>query len=166
MKNDIHKYSFKEIIQGFQENQDLLESLKAKDDVSQTLIDKQIIEVYQNILSYDEITHGVYCFLPLINISNSTNREFMGINEDKPLSYSYFMRNIDKFKVLLQDLLDTDENKWNASHLELSQVAIQLQAMTQFHYAQSLKIIPGDNNIWSMILHSHCDGFIVTCSAK
>ena len=52
VKNDIHKYSFKEIIQGFKENQDLLESLKAKDEVSQTLIDKQIIEVYQNILSY------------------------------------------------------------------------------------------------------------------
>ena len=67
-KNDFHKYSFKEIIQGFQENQDLLESLKIKDEETQTLIDKQIIEVYQNILFYDEITHGMYCFLPLINI--------------------------------------------------------------------------------------------------
>ena len=84
----------------------------------------------------------MYCFLPLINISNSANREFMGIADDKPLSYSYFMRHIDKFKVLLQDLLDTEETKWNSSHLELSQIAIQLQKMTQFHYAQSLKIIP------------------------
>ena len=147
-KNDFHKYSFKEIIQGFQDNQDLLESLKTKDEETQTLIDKQIIEVYQNILFYDEITHGMYCFLPLINISNSANREFMGITNDKPLSYSYFMRHIDKFKVLLQDLLDTEETKWNSSHLELSQIAIQLQKMTQFHYAQSLKIIPGDNDIW------------------
>ena len=147
-KNDFHKYSFKEIIQGFQDNQSLLESLKIKDEESQTLIDKQIIEVYQNILFYDEITHGMYCFLPLINISNSVNREFMGITDDKPLSYSYFMRNIDKFKVLLQDLLDTEESKWNSSHLELSQIAIQLQKMTQFHYAQSLKIIPGDNDLW------------------
>ena len=147
-KNDFHKYSFKEIIQGFQDNQSLLESLKTKDEESQTLIDKQIIEVYQNILFYDEIAHGMYCFLPLINISNSVNREFMGITDDKPLSYSYFMRNIDKFKVLLQDLLDIEESNWNNSHLELSQIAIQLQKMTQFHYAQSLKIIPGDNDLW------------------
>ena len=147
-KNDFHKYSFKEIIEGFQNNQELLESLKTKDEINQTLVDKQIIEVYQNILSYDEITHGVYCFLPLINISNSVNREFMGINDDKSLSYSFFMRNIEKFKVLLQNLLDTDESKWNDSHVELSQVAIQLQKMTQFHYAQSLKIIPGDKEEW------------------
>ena len=147
-KNDFHKYSFKEIIEGFQNNQELLESLKTKDEINQTLVDKQIIEVYQNILSYDEITHGVYCFLPLINISNPVNREFMGINDDKSLSYSFFMRNIEKFKVLLQDLLDTDESKWKDSHVELSQVAIQLQKMTQFHYAQSLKIIPGDKDMW------------------
>ena len=31
-KNDFHKYSFKEIIKGFQENQNLLESLKTKPD--------------------------------------------------------------------------------------------------------------------------------------
>jgi len=147
-KNDFHKYSFKEIIKGFQENQNLLESLKTKDELNQTLVDKQIIEVYQNILSYDEITHGMYCFLPLINISSSANREFMGINDDKLVSYSYFMRNIDKFKVLLKDLLDTHESKWNESHLELSHIAIQLQKMTQFHYAQSLKIIPGDDELW------------------
>ena len=147
-KNDFHRYSFKEIIEGFQNNQELLESLKSKDEINQTLVDKQIIEVYQNILSYDEITHGVYCFLPLINISNPINQEFMGINHDKPLSYSFFMRNIEKFKVLLQNLLDTDESKWNDSHIELSQVATQLQKMTQFHYAQSLKIIPGDKDIW------------------
>jgi len=146
--NDFHKYSFKEIIQGFQENQDLLESLKTKGELNQTLVDNQIIEVYQNILSYDEITHGMYCFLPLINISNNANREFLGINDHKALSYSYFMRNIDKFKVLLQDLLDTEESNWNESHLELSHIAIQLQKMTQFHYAQSLKIIPMDNDLW------------------
>ena len=55
----ISKYSFKENIQGFQDNQSLLESLKTKDEESQTLIDKQIIEVYQNILFYDEITKEI-----------------------------------------------------------------------------------------------------------
>ena len=35
-------------------------------------------------------------------------------------------------------IIDTDESKWNASHLELSQVAMQLESMTQFQYAQSI----------------------------
>ena len=148
-KNDKHKYSFKEIIQGFQENQQLLESLKIKEEEEQTLVEKQVIEIYKNILIYDEITHSIYCFLPLIEISNDVNKEFMGVSDSRKLSYSYFMRNIDKFKFLLQDLLDTEEEDWTESHFELSKIAIQLQQMTQFHYAQSLKIIPGnDNNTW------------------
>ena len=58
------------------------------------------------------------------------------------------MRNIDKFRFLLQNLLDTDESDWNESHLEISNIAFQLESMTQFHYAQSIKIIPGSNNEW------------------
>lgn len=148
-KNDKHKYSFKSIIEGFQLNQDLLEALKIKSEEDQTLVEKQVIEIYQNILAYDDIAHSAYCLLPLIEINNSINREFMGINGDKMLSYSFFMRNIDKFKVLLEDLLDTEESDWRESHYELSKVAMQLQSMTKFHYAQSLKIIPGSvDNEW------------------
>ena len=142
-KNDNHKYSFKNIIEGFQLNQELLEALKIKSEEQQTLVEKQVIEIYQNILAYDDIAHSAYCLLPLIEINNSINREFMDINDDKMLSYSFFMRNIGKFKVLLEDLLATEENDWKESHYELSKIAMQLQAMTKFHYAQSLKIIPG-----------------------
>ena len=147
-KNAIHKYSFKDIIKGFQENQQLLESLKTKDEEDQTLVEKQVIGVYQNILVFDEITHAAYCMLPIINVSNDVNREFMSINHNRALSYSFFMRNIDKFKILLQDLLDTKEENWAQSHFELSQIAMQLQTMTQFHYAQALKIIPGSSGEW------------------
>ena len=142
-KNDNHKYSFKNIIEGFQLNQELLEALKIKSEEEQTLVEKQVVEIYQNILAYDDIAHSAYCLLPLIEINNSINREFMDINDDKMLSYSFFMRNIGKFKVLLEDLLATEENDWKESHYELSKIAMQLQAMTKFHYAQSLKIIPG-----------------------
>ena len=147
-KNDKHRYNFNQIIDGFRENQDLLELLKNKDEENQSLVDKQIIEIYNNILSYDQIAHGVYCLLPLINISNDVNREFMELDSNESLSYSYFMRNIEKFRFLLQNLLDTDESEWNESHLEISQIALQLESMTQFHYARSIKIIPGSNEEW------------------
>ena len=147
-KNDNHRYNFTQIINGFKNNNDLLEVLKNKEEDNQSLVDKQIIEVYNNVLSYDQISHSVYCLLPLINLSNEVNREFMGLKTDEFLSYSYFMRNIDKFRFLLQNLLDTDESDWNASHLEVSNIALQLESMTQFHYAQSIKIIPGSDNEW------------------
>ena len=147
-KNDDHRYSFNEILTGFRENQELLEVLKIKDEENQSLVDKQIIEIYQNILSFDQIAHSFYCFLPLVSLTNQTNRDFMGLEANEPVSYSYFMRNFDKFRFLLQNLIDTDESKWNASHLELSQVAMQLESMTQFQYAQSIKIIPYDDDEW------------------
>ena len=125
-KNDNHRYNFTQIIDGFKDNKDLLEVLKKKEENNQTLVDKQIIEIYNNILSYDQISHGVYCLLPLINLSNEVNREFMGLDSSESLSYSYFMRNIDRFRFLLQNLLDTNENDWNESHLEISKIAFQL----------------------------------------
>ena len=144
-KNDKHKYSFKQIVNGFKENHQLLELLKTKEENDQTLVEKQVIEIYQNILVYDEITHSAYCLLPLIQVSNNVNKELLGIEDNQMLSYSYFMRNIDKFKILLQDLLETKEENWTESHIELSHIAMQLQQLNQYHYAQSLKIIPGDN---------------------
>ena len=151
-KTDNHKYSFLNIINGLRENQDLLESLKGKSLEEQTLVEKQIIEVYQNVILFDEIAHSMYCFLPLIDIEDVTLQEYMGTRKKEKVSYSFFMRNIEKFKVLLQGLLDTKEENWNKSHIELSKIALQLQSLTQYHYSQALKIIPtfeyGDSGQW------------------
>ena len=141
-KEEKHKYSFLDIINGLKDNQQLLESLTNKNQDQLTLVEKQIIEVYQNVILFDNIAHSMYCFLPLIYIENPTLKEYMGIIDDNPVSYSFFMRNIEKFKVLLQDLLDTKEEDWNLSHIELSRIALQLQSLTQYHYSQALKIIP------------------------
>ena len=143
---DNHKYSFFDIINGFRDNQDLIESLKTIKEDKLTLVEKQIVEVYRNVILFDEIAHSLYCFLPVIKVENSVIREYMNISSDQNLSYSFFMRNIDKFKILLQDLLQTEEKDWNDSHLELSQIAMYLQNLTQYHYAQSLKIIPSFDN--------------------
>jgi len=151
-KKDNHKYSFIDIINGLRENQNLLESLKSKTTDEQTLVEKQIIEVYQNVIFFDEIAHSMYCFLPIIEIEDATLQDYMGLDKEKRVSYSFFMRNIKKFKVLLQNLLDTKEEDWNASHMELSKIALQLQSLTQYHYSQALKIIPNftanDNEQW------------------
>ena len=145
-RTDNHKYSFVEIVNGLKENQELLESLKNKNDNELTLVEKQIIEVYQNVIFFDEISHSMYCFLPLITVNDVMLCKYMEINPGDRVSYSFFMRNIEKFKVLLQNLLDTKEDDWNDSHVELSQIALQLQSLTQYHYSQKLKIIPPFNN--------------------
>ena len=146
-KNDSHKYSFLDIVNGFKENQSLLESLQSKADDQNTLVEEQIIEVYQNVILFDEISHSMFCFLPIIKVENKTLIDYLDISDDNTMvSYSFFMRNIDKFRVLLEDLLETNEQDWNESHVELSSIAMHLQSLTQYHYAQSLKIIPSFEN--------------------
>ena len=51
-KNDNHKYSFMEIVNSLKENQALLESLKGKKEDEQTLVEKQIVELYQNVILF------------------------------------------------------------------------------------------------------------------
>ena len=146
-KNDNHRYSFLDIVNGFKENQSLLESLQNKADDQSTLVEQQIIEIYQNVILFDEISRAMFCFLPSINIKDKILIDYLGIPDgNTKVSYSFFMRNIDKFRVLLEDLLETDEQDWNQSHVELSSIAIHLQNLTQYHYAQSLKIIPSFEN--------------------
>ncbi|MBS82519.1 MAG: hypothetical protein CMD65_00090 [Gammaproteobacteria bacterium] len=141
-KNEKHKYSFIQIINGFKENQDLLESLSINEDERHSLVEKQIIEIYQNVILFDEIAHSMYCFLPIITIEDKVIAEYLDVKEGSKVSYSFFMRNIEKFKVLLENLLETEEKDWTNSHVELSSIAIHLQNLTQYHYAQRLKIIP------------------------
>ena len=150
-ENEKHKYSFYEIIEGFKDNQDLVNSLKNKQKETLTLVETQIVEVYNKIIYFDEIAHSMICLLPIIEVNNKTIKEFMGISNDK-VSYSYFVRNIERFRVLLDDLLNTTESEWTEAHIELSAIAMHLQNLTQYSYAQRIKIIPSDNfsdnNVW------------------
>ena len=76
-RNDAHKYSFTDIVIGFKENQSLINSLKNKTKEEFTLVEKQIVEVYDKVVYFDEIAHSVICLLPIIEVNNSTIREFM-----------------------------------------------------------------------------------------
>ena len=111
----MHRYSFNEIITGFRENQELLEVLKIKDEENQSLVDKQIRNLSKYFIFC--LNFIVFTFFTFISFINQTNRDFMGLETNEPLSYSYFMRNLISLD-FYQNLIDTDESKWNASHLE------------------------------------------------
>ena len=140
-KNDSHKYSFLEIINGLKNNQQLIDQLKNKPEEDQTSVEKQIVAIYNKIVHYDEMVHSMICLLPIIEVNNQTIKDYLELDRSK-VSYSFFMRNIEKFRVLLEDLLNTKEEEWTETHFDLSKIAMQLQNITQYSYAQNIKIIP------------------------
>ena len=79
-ENKRHKYSFYEIIDGFKENQDLVNSLKNKKNEDLSLVESQIIDVYNKIIYFDEVAHSMICLLPIIEVKNNVIKEFMNIS--------------------------------------------------------------------------------------
>ena len=147
---DSHRYSFYEIIEGFRENQDLLESLRSKPQASYSYVEQQILDVYSRIVLLDEIAHSFKCINPEIYIENQDVLDAFGLKEPSTVSYSFFVNNIYLFSPLMAELLEFDPNNWNAKQKDLNRIAIELHTIGQYQYARSLKLIPSDNenNEW------------------
>ena len=159
LNRDSHIYSFYEIVEGFRNNSKLLESLKTKQE-ELTFVEKQIIDIYSKLVFYDEIAHSFKCMIPFLEIQNQDIRNQLKLKENQKLSYAFFVRNVELFSPLMQELLDTKSSKWNEKHRELSTIASKLQLQTQYDYAQALKIFPSKNqdeewlSPWELMDHS------------
>jgi len=141
-----HLYSFYEIIESFQNNQELLESLKQKSKDSYTHVEKQIVDIYSRVVFLDEIAHSFICLIPQINIDNQEIKDALKLTDDSKLSYSFFINNINLFSPLMVELLEVDPGKWTSKHKELNRIAIELHRIGQYQYAKAIKIIPPESN--------------------
>ena len=149
LNRESHRYSFYEIINGFKDNKQLLESLKIKEGEF-TYVEKQIISIYEKIIFFDDIAHSFKCMIPSLVIENEDIRRQLKLKDEEKVSYSFFVRNIELFSPLMKELLNIDRKDWSSKHVELSNIAASLQLETQFEYAKSLKIFPveGDQSQW------------------
>ena len=141
-----HKYSFYEIIDGFKNNQELLDNLKLKSSENYTYVEQQIVDIYSKVVLLDEIAHSFTCLLPKINIVNQEIRDALKLKSDVLLSYSFFVNNIFLFSPLMEELLKIDPTLWTEKHRELNDIAIELHQIGQYQYAKALKVIPPNIN--------------------
>ena len=109
LNSDNHYYSNKEIFESLKKNQDLVVSLLNSPSEELSYEDEQIVNIYKKWELYDYVSNGVAVYLPVIDINNNLIKDFLDINNDK-VSYSYFVRNFDKFEFLFNDLSKASEN--------------------------------------------------------
>ena len=146
-----HRYSFYEIIDGFRNNQELLEGLQSKNPESYTFVEKQIIEVYKKVVLYDEIAHSFTCILPLIEIKNQDIRDALNIRNDiEKVSYSFFVNNTQLFSPMLENLLASNPDNWSEKDNELNTILHSLEQLSRYQYANALKILPSGakDEVW------------------
>ena len=149
LNRESHRYSFYEIIKSFKNNVDLLENLKLKQE-EPTYVEQQIIDIYSKLVAYDEIAHSFKCLIPFLSINNNEIKKQLQLDDNEKTSYAFFVRNIELFSPLMQELLDVEMADWNIKQKELTSIASELQMRTQYKYAKSIKIIPSfdGNSSW------------------
>jgi len=147
---DSHRYSFYEIIDGFEQNKSLLEGLRTKPQSSYSNVEKQIVDVYSKIILLDEIAHSFKCIIPEININNQEVLAALKLSGPSKVSYSFFVNNIYLFSPLMAELLEIDPSNWTEKQKVLNQIAIELHNIGQYQYARAIKLIPTNNpnSVW------------------
>ncbi len=148
LANENHYYSYQEIFEALSENRDFIVNLLNTNEDERTIVDNQIINVYKKWDLYDKISNGLIVLLPLVDVENEIIKDYLSTNKNK-ISYSFLIRNLDKFKYLFKQLIDTEEKKWNEVHEKTAQIFNEFQNIeyiisqhqSSFDY---FKIIPPD----------------------
>tara|TARA_Y100000996_G_scaffold414360_1_gene405005 strand:- start:1803 stop:3719 length:1917 start_codon:yes stop_codon:yes gene_type:complete len=150
LKRKSHRYSFYEIIEGFNKNRELLDGLRSKPQSSYSNVEKQIVDIYSKVVLLDEIAHSFKCLNPEISIDNKEVIKALRLNGPSKVSYSFFINNIYLFSPLMAELLETPPDDWSEKQKDLNRIAVELHAIAQFQYAKAIKIIPTNNlnNEW------------------
>ena len=108
-----HRYSFFEVIEGFRENQILLDGLKSKPQSEYTNVEKQIVDLYNKVVLFDQLAHSFKCITPEIEIRNVDVIKSLNLKGPTKVSYSFFVNNISLFSPLMAELLEIRPENWN-----------------------------------------------------
>ena len=148
LASEDHYYSYQDIFEGLSENRDLIVNLLNSSEDERTIVDNQIINVYKKWDLYDKISNGLIVLLPLVDVENDIIKDYLSTSKNK-VSYSFLIRNLEKFKYLFKQLIEIDEKEWNEVHEKTAQIFNEFQNIeyvisqhqSSFDY---FKIIPPD----------------------
>ena len=143
-ENNYHKYNYSEILEGIRLQQEYFTNLSTKPEETLTSKEVDFIDIYNDIYTFNELSRSLTCLLPAIRIEDPNIAKYLGIPDGEAVSYYFFIRNIDKFSILLKDFIDKDKSEWSEADISLSSLMLVLQQIEQDSFSKKLKIIPPD----------------------
>ena len=151
-KNNYHKYNYYEILDGIKSQTKYFNSILEKSEEQLTKKEIDFINIYNNIIIFDELSRSLTCLLPAIKVDDDYLANSLNINKGDIVSYYFFILNIEEFSLLLKDFINKNKDFWNESDISLSSIAIVLEQIEQDKFSKILKIIPpepyNDNASW------------------
>lgn len=164
-----HKYTFEELSIAVQSHLELLNDIHSKPEETLTLVEKQLLELYFNILRFKDITSSFSCLLPYIHVHDETIANAIEIEPGSSTNYYRFITHFDKVNKLISTLRETPENEWTATDSSLSILLQRLNYINADRFSQSVKLIPEmtltDTEEW-LSLWELMDGRMLSDSQK
>ena len=141
-----HLYSFSEVLSGLKNQMDYIVNIQGKQENELTQFDKQILQLYSNVIRYQELRYSLSCLLPVIQVHDNKIAQILSVNSGDKLSYYQLMRKANELSPLIERLLNQDRDEWSKSDLELHHIMGVLNEIDQDKFSQILKIIPPEIN--------------------
>ena len=137
-----HLYNSSEVLSGLKNQLDYIVNIQGKPENELTQFDKQILQVYSNVIRYQELSYSLSCLLPIIQIQDNTIAQILSVNPGDKLSYYQLMRKANELSPLMERLLNKNREEWSESDHELQHIMGVLNEIDQDKFARILKIIP------------------------
>ena len=147
-----HLYSRKEVLLGLQNQLDYISTIEGIDENELTEFDQQMLDVYRNMITFQELSYSFTCILNLIEIKDNNLAKTFGIEPGSFISYYDVMKNANELIKLTNQMSVKNIKDWSPSDTATSILLNQIHLINQDKYAQRIKLIPpnknSDNDAW------------------
>ncbi|MEC7855786.1 MAG: cytochrome c biogenesis protein CcsA [Candidatus Neomarinimicrobiota bacterium] len=144
--NNFHKYSYSEIFPGVQDQLPLIRNIFEKKDEDRDLFENQLIEIYQNVMKYREISSSLSCLLPMFTVYDPGTAKKLHLQPGQFTSYAHIMSHRGSLLDVSQNILTKPEESWTDSEREVALLLYSLQQTSTDDFAKALKIIPPEKD--------------------
>lgn len=149
-----HLYSYNEVSDGINKNQEYFMRLYSMEEDSKNLIEKQLSDLFINVVTFKHLSGSFSCIDPVIKITDESIASALGTTVGSNHSYIYILTNISKLVPLMNELIDKPKKERG----ELDTLLMSFNNISKDNYSTMLKIVPSGSrenlewiSIWELV---------------
>ena len=149
-----HLYSYNEVADGINKNQEYFMKLYSMEEDSKNLIEKQLSDLFINIITFKNLSGSFSCIDPVIKINDQSIASALGVPVGENYSYAHIITNFPKLVPLIKEAMENSDQEQG----ELKTIMMQLDQISQNSYSNMIKIIPSSSrenlewiSVWELL---------------
>ncbi len=142
--NSDHMYNRMDILIGLQHQLEYIKKIQFMDKEDLNHFDEGMLNLYKNVIHFQELCFSLTCLLPLISIEDQNIANTLKIDVGKKISYYDVMNNAEELNPYIEKMISKEQDAWNDTDKKLSNMLMQLNELNKDNFSQALKIIPSD----------------------